>query len=692
MKKMKNRFTVIIIGVLAMCLSCEKDLKEDYLGPIITELTAIEGYVNDIITIKGTNFSVEADKNIVRFGEHIALVQSASLNELKVVVPNGSGEVNVTVSIDLITSEGELFKFLVPTMTLSSINADKGSVGDEIVLKGGPFNENPFNNLVQFNDIVATVKTADNSSLTVIVPEGKGTVNVTVAVGRNKTGALQFNYIVKKTTVSAIVPASAFPGDEITIQGSFKSPTDENIVTFGSAKAKITNSSEDELTVIVPEGSGIVDVVVRSGDDEASPEQFTYATVELSSISKTKAESYDTLNIAGNGFNVEIENIKIYFGTNEGEVIKATPTSLKVVVPPFADENTDIMVTAKVGDGISNALEFHLLRYYTEVIAGNGVKGSNTSTVNAMEAEFTQPVNLSLDNSGNIYIAESGGATVRKLSIDGKVEFIAGKHNSYGSLDGTGAAATFKYPYDLVIGENGNIYVADVTNKLIRMITPQGVVTTIAGSTTSTSAKDGVGTEGTFRQPYSITLDKNGDLIVGDQYSVRKITIPEHIVTTVAGDLNSTDTSVSSFNSVRGIAVGTDGTIYVCDALNNCIKKINPDKTVVRIAGPSDRTKIGHVDGPGDQALFFNPQGLALAPDGNLFVSDGTSNKNYYLRKIHPDGYVTSVMGVGSTTPFIEKGWGIEVPYQGWGIAIDSDGTIYIPDQGHLRIRKLYLK
>jgi hypothetical protein len=693
---MKFRILITILTTLAMLLyfSCEKPETEEFKGAIITEIIPSEGYVNDIVTIKGENFAPNPEDNIVRFGEHIAKVQSASPTELKVLVPDGTGEVNVTVTTNLLTSEGMLFKFLVPTLTLSSITPNEGTAGDEVVLEGDNFHENPYNNLVQFNDVVATVKAAEKTKLTVIVPEGQGTVNVTVAVGRNKTGALQFNYVVTKTILSAIVPGSAFPGDTVKLMGAFKSPTNENKVTFGDIEADIVGSSNEELTVVVPPGSGTVDVIVTSTDDTSEPVQFSYATVELLSLSKTEAEVFDTLIITGNGFDEELEKNAVFFGANAGEVIEATSTSLKVVVPAFADDNADVMVTAEVGDGLSNTLEFHLLRYYTEVIAGNGTKGTSLTPVDAKDAAFTQPVNLALDESGNLYIAESGGGTVRKLTTEGQVVFIAGKYQTYGSEDGTGDEATFKYPYDLVVDNDGNIYVADVTNKLIRKITPEGVVTTIAGSVSSTAAKDGVGIEGTFVQPYSITLDNNGDLIVGDKYAIRKISIPEYEVSTVAGDdLNSADAnSVSSFNSPRGLAVDVDGTIYVCDALNNCIKKINPDRTVERIAGPADRLQIGHQDGPGDQALFYNPQGLALSPDGNIFVSDGTGGKNYYLRKIRPDGYVTSVMGVGSITPFVEEGWGTEVPYRGWGVAIDSEGAIYIPDQEHLRIRKLYLK
>jgi len=677
-----------------MLFSCEEDRTETSGGVTIASLSPTEGYTNDLVTIAGENFDPAAEKNIVRFGEHVATVKSASPTELKVLAPNGTGEVNVTVTTDQGTSDGKLFKFLVPQIVMTSITPDKGVAGDIVTIDGKNFNENADNNLVQFNDVVAEVESATATQLKVVVPEGRGTVNVTVAVGRNKTAALPFVYTVNKTTVVGITPASAFAGDEVKISGTFKSPTDQNVVRFGSEQAQLTASSDSELTVIVPRGSGVVDVVVSSADDSSEPWKFQYATVRLTELSLTRAEVCDTLTIAGNGFDPIPSNNKVYFGESAAEVLAATSTELRVVVPQFSGDDADVNVSAVVNDGTSNALPFHLLRYYTEIAAGSGVKGSSTETVAAGQADLDQPVNLAFDRSGNLYIAESGGATVRRLTPDGKVEFVAGSHRVYGAVDGTGADAKFKFPYDLTEGPDGNIYVADVTNHLIRRITPDGAVTTVAGVLNSSTAANGTGTEATFREPYCITTDKDGSLLVGDKFSVRRITLPDYVVTTVAGDnLNATDAgSVSSFNSVRGLDVAADGTIYVCDCLNNCIKKINPDGTVVRVSGPVDRTQIGHVDGPGSEALFYNPQGLAVAPDGCVFVSDGTSNKNYYLRKIRPNGYTTTVLGVGATTPFVESGLGTTVPFKGWGLAIHKDGTIYIPDQQHLYIRKLYLK
>lgn len=693
---MKPKLFLKLLPILPalLLISCEKAQTESYGAITLTSISPAEGYTNDLVTIIGKNFDPVAENNIVRFGDHVATVKSATPTELKVLAPSGTGEVNVTVTTDQGTSDGLLFKYLVAEIIITSIIPDIGIEGDIVTINGKNFNENIHNNLVLFNDVVAEVKTATTTQLEVVVPEGRSTVNVTVSVGKSKSTSLPFSYTVNKTTVIGISPASAFAGDEVTISGTFKTPTDENIVMFGDEQAQIMESSDSELRVIVPPGSGIVDVVVSSANDASEPWSFQYATIRLTKLSADQAQACDTLIISGDGFDPAIANNKVYFGQNIGEVISATANELRVVVPQFSDDNADVDVSAIVNDGTSNVLPFHLLRYYTDIVAGCGVQGSSTETVAASEAQFDQPVNLTFDSSGNLYIAESGGGTVRRLTPDGKVEFIAGRHRSYGAADGTGAEATFKYPYDLAIGGDGNIYVADVTNHLIRKITPDGTVTTVAGVLNSSSAADGKGTEATFREPYSIVTDNDGNLLVGDKFAVRKITLPDYVVTTVAGDdLNATNAgSVSSFNSVRGLDVASDGTIYVCDCLNNCIKKINPDGTVVRICGPEDRTQIGHVDGPASEALFYNPQGLKLAADGCLFVSDGTQNKNYYLRKIQPNGYVTTVLGNGDTTPFVESGLGTTVPFKGWGVTIDKDGTIYIPDQQHLYIRKLYLK
>lgn len=698
MKQITTKINFILsLLLVTFVVGCGDDETPiDANAPAIHSMSPEQAYTNDIVILIGNNFSDVNENNIVRFGEHVAKVRSSSKEKLEVVVPQGSGEVAVTVTVNELRSESILFQFLVPELNLLAITPDSGLAGDIITLTGDNFNENPFNNLVQFDDVVAEVAEASKTELKVIVPEGKNIANVTVSVGRKKTGSKQFTYSVANTTVSALVPSTGFAGDEIVIEGTFKIPFELNEVTFGSVVAEVLESSTYSLKVKVPVGTADVPVVVTyNGQEESVPRTFSYAGIKIDKIEPKNAQARDVVTISGNGFNPSATNNTVLFGQNSGEVLEATSSQLKVRVPSFQDDNADVFVTVNVSGTLSNSLDFHLLRYYMETIAGSGVKGSSTSPVDAMSADMNQPVNLTFDKTGTLYIAESGGATVRKLTTNRKIEFIAGKHNTTGSADGNGDAATFKYPYDVAVDNSGNIYVADVTNQLIRKITPGGNVTTIAGQVGSTTAKDGKGANGTFTQPYGLTFDNQGNLLVADKFAIRRITLSDNTVSTVSGvNLNAAvPGALDSFNGASDLVVDKDDNIYVADRLNNCIKKITSTGVVSILAGPTDRSQIGNVDGPGPDARFFNPSGIAIAPNGDLFVSDGTSNKNYYIRRITADGYTTTVGGTGDpTTGYVEKGLASTVPFKGWGLTIDTEGVIYVPDQQYLRIRKVYLK
>jgi len=699
MKTIKNIFIFMLLLVGIQSCEDEENIVNENL-PVVESISPASAYVNDIVTITGKNFAATAEGNIVRFGENIAKIKSVSENKIEVIAPNGKGEVNITVATEAGQSEeSSLFTFLVPEIKINSITPAKGIEGDIVVISGDFFDENPFNNLVRFDDVVAEVAESSQSQLKLKVPPGKGLVNVSVTVGRNKSNAVEFRYEVAKTTLTSVEPDAGFAGDKVILKGTFKSPLESNKVKFGDALAVVENYSDTEMEVVIPQGSGSVGVTVSFGDETTPPVNFTYATIKLDNLSKVSGETGDIVVLSGNGFSNELSENEVFFGGNKAEVISLSDDKkeLGVRVPVFADGNADVQVQAKVNGSISNALEFHLLQYYIETFAGTGEIGSSTVPVDAKTASMNQPINLVFDSSDNMYIAEAAGATVRKLlSSDNKIHFVAGKYNTPGNNDGTGENASFKYPYDLAVDKSGNIYVADLTNKLIRKITPGGEVSTLAGTPGSPSSKDGKGTEATFRNPHAVAFDLDGNLLIGDEFAVRKLNVNTLEVTTVSADnMNGATTAIHGHRRITGLAVDKTGNIYTCERMNNCVKKIDPDGTVSILAGPSDRTKIRHVDGPGSEALFFNPSGLAIADDGTLYRSDGASVSpyNYYIRKITPVGYVSTIAGIGSPPPpYVESGIGITVPLKGWGLAIDSKGHIYIPDQGNNLIRKLYLK
>lgn len=193
-------------------------------------------------------------------------------------------------------------------------------------------------------------------------------------------------------------------------------------------------------------------------------------------------------------------------------------------------------------------------------------------------AQFGGPTSLSIDSAGNLYVADYNNHAIRKITSAGVVTTFAGSATS-GALDGTGTAAQFYYPSDVSIDSSGNIYVADTFNYRIRKITPAGVVSTIAGS--STGYVDASGAAAKFNQPRALTVDSSGTIYVADTSNnvVRKIT-PAGVVTTLAGSTSGTNGSTNAtgtaarFFNPQGIVSDSAGTLYVSDFNNYIIRKI----------------------------------------------------------------------------------------------------------------------
>jgi sugar lactone lactonase YvrE len=224
------------------------------------------------------------------------------------------------------------------------------------------------------------------------------------------------------------------------------------------------------------------------------------------------------------------------------------------------------------------------------------------------------------------------------------VSTLAGSGTS-GYVEGIGAAAEFKYPAGITMGTSGNIYVADSADDRIRTITPSGVVSTLAGNGSSGYA-DGTGLTAKFYSPHDVAVDSEGIVYVADMsnHRIRKITTPEG-VSTLAGstrgyaDGNGT---AAKFDYPYGVAVNSEGTVYVADGSNHRIRKITPGGVVTTLAGSGT---YGFANGNGTAAKFYSPYGVAVDSAGKVYVADAN---NHRIRKITPDGVDTSREGCGS--------------------------------------------
>lgn len=267
---------------------------------------------------------------------------------------------------------------------------------------------------------------------------------------------------------------------------------------------------------------------------------------------------------------------------------------------------------------------------------------------------------------------------------------FVGTPGGAGSADGAGTAARFYQPRSIAADTAGTVYVADTFNHTIRKVSKTGVVTTFAGKAGIHGAADGTGSAAKFRYPRGMVVGAGGVLYVADSGNgaIRKIT-PGGVVTTFAGLLGesgSADGTVSQarFSEPIGLAIQPDGTLFVSDAENNNIRKISPAGVVTTVAGLAGSS--GSEDGTGQAARFNYPEGVAVDGSGTLYVAD---SGNCTIRKITPGGEVTTLAGMAGVYDFAE-GTGTEARFDyPTGIAMHSSGDIYVADSYNGVLRKV---
>lgn len=260
-------------------------------------------------------------------------------------------------------------------------------------------------------------------------------------------------------------------------------------------------------------------------------------------------------------------------------------------------------------------------------------------------AQFNNPHGIAVDPDGVVYVADRYNHTIRKIDLLGNVTTIAGKAGIKGAANGFGAGATFNEPWGICFGTDGFIYVADTRNNKIRRVTPDGEVTTYAG-TGSFGVFDGPAATTTWGNPTGVEMDAAGNLYVAEHltHTIRKIA-PNGIVSTIAGSpyLPGAVDGVGGaarFWRPYGISLDKNGQILVADEWNHRIRRVNPQTgAVTTIAGNG---QVGAQNGSAAVATFNYPWDVVSDSVGNLFVADGY---NYVIRKISPGGFISTWCG-----------------------------------------------
>lgn len=306
----------------------------------------------------------------------------------------------------------------------------------------------------------------------------------------------------------------------------------------------------------------------------------------------------------------------------------------------------------------------------TSIDTSSATQSPTPSTVAAdtTQARFNQPMGIARDSSGNLYVADSGNHTIRKIFATGGVTTLAGAAGSSGSNDGAGPAARFSALKGITVDGSGNVYAVD--NSAIRKISPAGLVTTLAGIAGELGDADGAGSAARFRHPWGITVDAAGNLYVADteNFLVRRIT-SAGAVTTFAGTRGMRgradgSTASATFLGPMGVAIDAGGNLYLTDWFGPPAPNIPEGSTFVRRIGASGTvsTMAGTMNGETGPGALMDTFAVTADGSGNVFVAAMGS-----LRRISSSGVITAV---ASSDAFQALN----------GIAIDSAGNLYVAD------------
>ncbi|MEO6977685.1 MAG: FG-GAP-like repeat-containing protein, partial [Mucilaginibacter sp.] len=456
---------------------------------------------------------------------------------------------------------------------------------------------------------------------------GDGKPDIITAHSPNAVAVIGNNPILNTPAITSFAPATVSAATTITIKG--KNFTGATAVSFGNTPVTFTVISATEISAQVTTGTtGKVRVTTPLGIAER--DGFKY--VNPPNINYQTPQSY-----------IINENITPLTPNNTGGAIPQT------------------------------------IYGETTVFAGSGGIGDNDGTGTA--AQFKNPYGLTMDLEGNMYVTEVGASRLRKITPAGVVTTIA-PDAVPGTLYGTGPARKFGNLHGVVVDADGNVYVADYINALIRKITPDGTVTTLAGNINA-GTQDGQGTAAGILRPSGMVIDGNGNIYFTDEHNrIRMVSPTGYVSTFVGSGLAKTQDgqyTTASFNVPVGLVIDKQGNLYVTEQTGRVIRKVTPNGVVTTFAGNGS---YGYADGTGTAAVFGFLNGISIDASGNLLVTD-----QGYIRKITPAGVVATVAGGGPAGAI--TGTGKDVNFtQPTGVIVGPDGNLYVAENDN-RIKKV---
>ncbi|MDB5005757.1 MAG: repeat-containing protein [Mucilaginibacter sp.] len=447
------------------------------------------------------------------------------------------------------------------------------------------------------------------------------------------------------------------------------------LILVNGCKKSSTTTSSVTIPTVITDGT-IINVTSTTAQSGGIVTSFNNGVITANGVCYSKTNTTPT--IADSKTTEPIVNQDYIDAPFTSNITGLTPNTLYYL---------RAYVTNSAGTGYGSVIKFTTGLTLTSLtgtvttFAGNGAPGYADGT--GLSASFNSPQGVAVDSKGNVFVADSYNHCIREITPAGVVTTFAG-NQTIGQTDGPAATAQFYAPKGLTFDSQGNLFVADYGNNVIRKITPAGIVSTYAGNGTAGLVDGSTANLIEFNGPAGVAFDAAGNLYVADRGNnvVRKITTAGAVsvlagtnnTTRIAGYLDATDL-VAAFHSPNSVAVDASANVYVTDQLNAAIRKItSPAGVTTTLAG-----------GPSQLSLLNIPSGLAIDGKSNLFLTDETgrvmeytsANVLYILAgSANVSGFVN---GAGATAQFNNP----------QGIAIDANGNIYVADQGNNCIRKI---
>ena len=332
-----------------------------------------------------------------------------------------------------------------------------------------------------------------------------------------------------------------------------------------------------------------------------------------------------------------------------------------------------------------------------KTFAGNGIQGFSGDGGAARSAELYYPHGIAVDASGNLFFADTYNERIRRVSANGIISTIAGGRQGFSGDGGPATSAALDLPFDVAVDASGNVFISDSFNNRIRKVSAGGVISTVAGNGTVGSLGDGgPATLAKLAAPRDIAVDSSGNLFIADEANnrIRKVS-PNGIISTVAG--NGTEgfsgdggpATLAELSGPYGIAVDPSGNLFIGDAGNNLIRKVSASGIISTVAGNGSSTFSGD-GGPAISAGFNGLFGFDLALDasGNLLICENFSGR---IRQVSTGGTVTTLAGGGGYSGAEGDGGPATAATFSYpdGIALDASGNLFIADEGDNRIREV---